>query len=334
MLRLSGLIIALLLPLGGTAAPSSAEQQRQWFAEARQALDKSQMQRFASLAARLRDYPLYPYLELWQARQALDEGRDEFVARILARHADIPEVVDLRLAWIKSLAKRGQWPHVAEQLQRYPAAAANLPEIAMLALWRTGHQEEAMRRFSKRWQQGTSTSDMAYALERAWMKSGHPDSRERLGRIAALAKQGRWQAVQKLAEPLSEAGRAWLSAWRRLQRDPAAIAAQWPRHIDAQTGRAMLDDVLRRLARRDVHGAWQAIGELHDPLLNEELRNIYRRRVALRAARQHLPEAANWLARLPASVQTADTRAWLVRLHLLAGNDKAALAAIRAMPDD
>ena len=337
-MRLPILIAALMMSSICTAEAASApapdiSQQRQIFIEARQALDTGRMDRFVQLKNSLKNYPLYPYLEIWSAQKGLDRQKDELVESMLEKHAGIPEAVDLRIAWIKSLAERGQWPHVAEQLALLPGVAAQLPEIAMVTLWRTGMADEAISRFSQRWVQGYSVSDVAAPLELAWTRLGHPTAEERRGRMLVLAGQGDWAQVHKLAEGLPDKDQLWVQLWQSMQDDPAASLANWPKSLPETVRNMMLDDAMHRLARADVRLAWETLHR-HRKQFDAEQFSILEQRIALKAARQHVPEAAGWLASLSRSRQSAETRAWRVRLYLLQQDSRQALKAIRAMPDD
>ncbi len=333
-MRLNGLIVVLLMSWTGAAEAAVAadvKQQRQWFSEARAALKADNDEHFEQLKSRLKDYPLFPYLELWQARHALALQQDGLVETMLSRHADIPEAVDLRLAWVRELARRGQWPHVAEQLALLPGMATQLPEIAMVTLWRNGHKDEAMSIFTRRWMQGAASADISLALKHAWQKQGHPTVDERWARITVLARRGLWQQVSGLASGLLARQQPWVRQWQLMQQNPEAILTDWQADMDQAVSRRMFGDILHRLARQDVLLAWQALHR-NRHIAGDELAE-YQRRIALRAARQHLPEAADWLAGLPRARQNSETRAWQVRLYLLQQDNRRALKAIRAMPE-
>ncbi|HKI62169.1 MAG TPA: transglycosylase SLT domain-containing protein [Mariprofundaceae bacterium] len=337
-MRLPGMIAVLLMSSIGAAEASSLPssditQQRQAFESARQALDAGQTGQFERLKAGLKNYPLYPYLELWQAQKELERQQDRLIEPMLEKHAGIPEAIDLRVAWIRNLAERGQWPHVAKQLAMLPGVAEKFPEIAMVTLWRTGMKDEAIAQFSQRWQQGYSSSDIAVPLEQAWARLGHPTEEERRGRIMVLAGQGDWPQISKLAEELPESDLLWVQQWQSMQDDPGAAFANWPKSLPDPVQRAMLGDAMHRLARQDVRLAWQALHRYHKLFDAGQLSGL-EQRIALKAARQHVPEAAVWLASLSRGSQTAETRAWRVRMYLLQQDNRHALKAIRAMPGE
>ena len=308
--------VAFSAEVDATASEATIDQQRQWFAEARQALDADKTEQFAHLKSRLVHYPLFPYLELWQAQKALEQHRDDQVAMALEKHAGIPEAVDLRLSWIKSLAERGQWPHVAGQLAHLPGVEENMPDIAMVTLWRTGRKPEALEQFGMRWQQGMTTSDIAVPLERAWLALGHPLPQESRARIVVMAGKGRWGQVKALAEALGENERQWLQQWRSMQADPVAGLEQWVKSKDRKSwnsaiARAMLDDVMHRMARQDVRTAWKSLHQYRRVFDAGDLGTL-KKRIALKAA----------------SLQPR------ARLYLLGQDHRRILRAIRAMPEE
>ncbi len=318
-----------------TAAQAGTDpilQQRQWFGEARAALDAGHMQQFQTLQKKLSQYPLTPYLEIWQAWKEPGEGNDRQVADVLKRNADIPESADLYLAWIESLAERGQWPHVARHLERFPAARAQLPEIAMLSLWYNGKHKEALGQFGEYWCQGRHFQRSVQQLEKAWLKAGHPQVDEAWQRIGVLANRGKWSEIRRISKALPKNERAWVRQWQRMQHEPLQALQQWSSGgMRAHPAQLMLTDALRRLSYKDPEQAWAQLKRLGDAFEAEQL-HLLQRRIALRGARQHLSQASAWLAALPAGQQDAKSRAWQVRLHLLQGAWDKALATIKAMP--
>ena len=330
------LLSALLLSPPAISADDSIEAQRQMFIEARIALNQDRLDDFRRLRVALDDYPLAPYLDIWQAYREIDAGNDAAVLAVLVEHADVPEALELHVAWVESLAGRGEWPQVANHIGDFSGTAAILSEIAMLSRWYVGRQEEAMKQFSLRWQQGRKLTAMVEPLHKAWKKQGHPTLGERWGRIITLAGQGKWRQVDKLASALSRKHRGWLKQWRRVQNDPERALAKWPAGIDPRLARRMMSDGLNRLSRKNVLTAWELLHKLDSAVIDEDIGRrafaAFERSIALRAARQHLLLAAGWLAGLPAAKQNEETRAWLVRLNLLYHDWQGALAVMETMP--
>ena len=319
-----------------SAHQTSLKQQRIWFQQAHRALNKHDMKTFRRLQAKLTDYPLTPYLEIWHARKALKKNNDELASTTLLRYADIPESTYLRRAWFKSLAKRGRWTHVADMMTHYPRLASRYADTAMLANWPVGKTQLAIKQFSERWQKGKKFP-VAYALlQQAWTKQGHPTTSERWNLIGRLARQGTWTQARKLARPLPKTQRHWLTYWHDVRKSPEKALQHLPASMQPAQAAMIISDGIKRLSRSDAGKAWALLKRL-EALDTQHINGDYlaelERFIALRAARQHKPEAAQWLASLDESVQNEDTRGWRNRMHILQHDWQATLEAIAAMPE-
>jgi len=312
----------------------SMEKQRAWFKEARDALQSDDLPRFKRIKERLKDYPLMPYLEIWHARKKLEQDDDFNLPTVLNQYAKIPEIMDLRLARIKNLAKRGQWPHVAIALKKSPySIQQQLPEISMLSLWYTGEKKEALKRLSEHWEKGHDLSDLAKRLHQKWQAQGHPTRDEIWMRIGVFAKRGKWQKVRELEKLLPQQEHKWIRRWQAMQDDSQTGLKQWklskrPYHIAEAM---IINDGLKRLSRNDAVSAWKSLHRLQRVFEEKQFLKI-EQRIALRAAGEHSFIAAKWLAELPKTMQTEKTRAWQIRLQLLYGHWLKALQAMKKLP--
>ena len=327
-------LLLVICAAPAVAAASSVEAQRAWFYEAREALDAGQMEHYRELRAHLNNYPLTPYLELWEAEKQLKKGNDRAVGRALEKYAAIPEASDIKIAWIENLAERGQWHQVAAALKKSPPVADRMPDIAMMTLWYTGKQDEALALFSKRWIRGYQPTELTYNLHRKWQQAGHPVREEVWRRIGHFARSGDWRQVTTIAKHLPQRDRPWISRWQAVQQHPQQAMRQWKLsergHIAATL---IVDDGMQRLSRDDAASAWEELHRLQ-PLFDPYRFNHLERNIALRGARQHLQAASAWLASLPASMQNEDTRTWQVRVHLIHGEWFEAMKAIKALPEE
>ncbi|OIO71039.1 MAG: hypothetical protein AUJ57_07575 [Zetaproteobacteria bacterium CG1_02_53_45] len=315
----------------------SIEQQRQWFEQARNALDKNNMESFHGLKAKLADYPLTAYLDIWQAREELKQGHDALAIKVIAQHADVPETINLRVAWIEDLAKRKQWSKISQQFEKDPADIKRLPEIFMVSSWHNGAKERALQQFSENWIKGHKVSEFAEALQQNWLKQGHPTQAERWARIDRLALQGQWKQAKEVAKALPKAQQQWLNYWQNVQKQPEQQLAQWPAGINITASRMILADGLNRLSRIDPVKAWdslQLVRTTADQGISSSFYSLVEKDIALRAARQHMQLAAGWLNALPVADQDEDTRAWQARLHILNQEWQKAMQVIDAMPQN
>lgn len=327
------MLMFLALLQSEAMASTSLERQRQQFSEAKVALESGDMDRYKALKAKLKGYPLMPYLEIWQASNYIDHGYDMQVQNVLAKHESIPEAVDLQIEYVKNLAQRGQWSHVAPVLDKLKAADRLLPEISMLTLWYTDRKDEALDRFSERWQRGFEGSNLSFRIERKWRALGHPTRQELWKRIGTLVRQGKWGEVRELEKRLGKQDRKWLARWDAMQQDPFAVLSTWNTHQYHIAVTEMLSDGLQRLSRYDAASAWQVLQHLK-PLFDHALLLKFERRIALRAATEQVADAAEWLTALPEALQDAKTRGWVIRIHLVYGQWSEALKAIQQLPEN
>ena len=327
------LCIALLWTGQPASAATTLEQQRLLFQQARSALARHDMARAQTLRRKLGGYPLAPYIDIRIAQHRMAAGDDTMVAEAIARYPDIPESRDLHLAWIKNLAKRGQWPAVAEQLTRLPAAAVRYPRIAMQAAFYSGNRADAVARFSRYWQRGGRITHALAPIARAWRRAGNPTNQARWQRITRLMPQGKWRLVRPLLTHLRATDRQLVAHWHRGQRHPDTVLARWPLPSRPSAHEAqVLTRLLRRLSLREPESAWHYATRLQLAFDHRQWLAL-QRNLALRAARHQLPVAATWLAQLPDAAQNDATRGWRTRLLLQARDWRGVLQAISAMPD-
>lgn len=326
-------LIFIAMLLCAFVAQASVAEQRELFEQAKVALNNNDLRTYDELKTQLYGYPLLPYLDIWTARKSLKKGDDSTVPEIISRHSDVPESINLRVAWLKHLAKKGQWNKISNHLDQYTADKKRLPEIAMVSLWKRNMKEEALTQFSKRWIKAKRISGYSTALYHAWQKAGHPTKDERWLRIAHHANDGKWKRIYSEKRHLSRGEQKLIAYWQKLQKRPETLLTSWPDKVEPLPARLILADALIRLSRSDVEKAWflaqqlRARNELPDEIMAELAQKI-----ALRAARQHNPLAIAWLHSLPEQVQTEDTRSWLTRLLIIQQKWQATITAIDAMP--
>jgi soluble lytic murein transglycosylase len=319
----------LLLPQWALALTA----QQTSFKEAREALRHNDLTTFNRLYADLASYPLRPYLDVWRYWNHLDDSsNDGRVERILAVYRAIPEATDLRIRWIRALAKRGKWRLVAEQIALLPKGKHPDQSIMLLSLWKNGHKKKAVAQYSRYWRKVSTPLTSLSAIDKQWRKAGHPTADDVWARVTRQVKKGRWSAAKKIAKALPKRDRAWLSYWQKMQKDPEKWLKQAPkRNISPAQLAKVFDDGLRRLAKKDVLSSWHVYQSLR-PRLKAPHDGILMRHIALRAAYQHKPQAITWLQQLAPAMRTDTTRTWPARLWLVQGKWSQALGAIDALP--
>jgi len=331
-------LLSSLLPfiiIANASEPmTNTELQRAYFTEARQALKNNDIQAFQHLRDQLVTYPLAPYLDIWYAYHALDHNDDDAIKNILARYHDIPETLDLRIAWIKNLAKRGQWPHVATQLKLINNVEQRLPKIALRSAWYNGNKESAFQLLSNQWSTGKDIHTYAIPfLYPAWKEAGFPHSNSSYARIIYFAKHGQWARIQPLQETLPHNEQEILAMWKSAQTKAKFDWHNVHKHLaNNRLTYPLIKDLLRRLSATDIAASWQQLTAAKSYLSAKQF-GYLQQKIALRAAKQHKILASTWLASLDTKFQNNKTRAWHVRILLLQHKWKQAIAAMQAMPE-
>lgn len=125
--RIPLLLATLALCLPAHAAQDAYKEVREAFKNAYERIDDAPQVDQAD-SDKLRDYPLYPYLQAARLNRALD-GKPETLAAVdervddfLTRYAREPVTRDLRRKWLSSLADRAIWP---TYLKHYRDSAAD-----------------------------------------------------------------------------------------------------------------------------------------------------------------------------------------------------------------
>ncbi len=327
--------LALLINSSDTYASSDTtyKYQRQTFQQAQIALKQKNIPLFQKLRNTIPDYPLTPYLDIWQALQWVQQENDYNVWQVLQQYPNIPESRSLRQAWIKSLAKRGQWPQVAEQLKHIRNNAQHYPTITPLSLWYNGRPKEALATLSQAWQSGHTLPERAPKLLAAWKAAGHPNHHDMWQRVLYHIQHKQWNKTQPFTRHLSPQEQSWVRLWHKVQKKPEhGLLTSHLYHITPKLMASITHDGLRRLARNDIEKAWKILQHIQSQLNTQDFLK-QERYLALRAARQHNPVAIAWLASLPPSMQTSKTYAWRARLLLMQQQWQQALHVIQDMPE-
>jgi len=332
------LLFLLAIPLPAFFSLSYAtpnqtiKQQREWFKEARKALKRNKIKRFTELRLKLEKYPLAPYLDIWLSWKHLDKGSAQGIEKTLSQYADIPESHELRLAWIRYLAGKGQWVRVLKEINGLSHGKPFVFTVQLQSLWHTGRKDEAAGLIGEHWLKGERIKPRWRPVFSHWKKMGHPSNREVWERIRGQMTRGRIRSARRNITYLGKRGRIWFRRWLNMRRNPEKTLRAWRwRTLGRRYREYILIDGLKLLARRDAGLAWKLLAR-HKGRLSTRAYAELQHDVALYAARQHLAKAARWLARIRPEDRNSDIWQWQIRSQLLNGRWLPALKTIQAMP--
>ncbi len=313
------------------AEPSAA--QRQLFTEVERAARADPDGAWRLRAGPLRAYPLWPYVEYAALGARPKTTPPDQVRAFLKLRADSPLAMRLRRSMLDTWSEQQRWEEVASldhpeldergDCQVYAAKIArnqvtDALAARMLATWSQPHVLVPACDPMQRWlnREGRITPDRVDA------------------RIDAALEAGTPAVLQQLASRVSTARAQELSRLVRALQNPAdelANAAAWP---DTEASRVAASHGIAALAKRDSDRAiarWQQLEPVFTWKESERGRALAG--IALWRAASYLPDAAAWLARVPAASRTDQLREWQMREAQARGDHKATIAAFDAMTE-
>ena len=331
-LPITTLACALALAILGstTFAPRAGAQSDADFLAAKAAYDKADRVALDALAPRLAGHVLEPYVRYWQLRLRFDVTDAEALRAFLAREAGGPLADELRVAWLKWLAARGQWDTFGEEL---PKTASEDVELACYAAQyrRQREGDAALAAAKPLWFTGRSLPDACAPLFDALIANGDLTTADRIARLRLAAAAGNTRLAQALGTALPPRERIAERDFARVDRDPLAALNKAEFVLKQPPGRELALYAVERAARKDPQGTRAAWVRLR-PLLPEAERLYGNGRIAFHAARQHVADANLWYREAAGAPLSDEQHAWRVRAALRAQDMGDVAAAIDAMP--
>ena len=192
---------------------------------------------------------LRPYLEFELRRQRISDFDDDSMSQFLARHRDWSFATQLELTWLRSLVSRNRHQSVLQygaQVDDAKVACGRAQarialdqteglEAEIAALWRVGRSQPR-------------ACDPAFAW---WRRQGNPDTTLGWQRFELAMAANEVTLARYLRRYLDRNQRTWADRWLALRARPSVAlseARQWPA---SAASRAIIEDGLVRLARRD-----------------------------------------------------------------------------------
>lgn len=324
--------LALALLCASLAAPAAdpTPAQRRDFVAALEAARSGPPGRWQDLARGLEDYPLAPWVEHHALARDLERADAAAVEAFIAREAGTLAGERLRGLWLRRQAAHGHW-------RRFLAAWSPQDELALRcrhveARVATGATEGLVAEARALWLRGSSLPPDCDAML-AWLRrQGALDAASVWQRVELAARERNHGLIGSLAALLPDRAADEARRYAALARDPAAQLAQAGAWADTPRARRHVALAVASLARRDhvlAGRRWDALAPRY--AFDDADRGIAIGAIALRKAAGYEPDAAAWLARLPASGVEPAVREWAVREGLARRDWAAAATALAAL---
>jgi soluble lytic murein transglycosylase len=305
--------------------PSQRAAFKQAYAAASQGGDS-----WRALAAGLRNYPLYPYLQAASLEHDIQLIDRPTVEAYLRQYPDLIPADDLRRHFLQELARRQDWDNFQAMYQ--PGLGDALTCDALQAKIEDGTPLDFNKDLAALWTSPSLPSACDPVLQAA-----HDQgllTRERLwARIDIAADAGKGGTISGLVQWLQGDDVQVAQRLAQALNDPAAAVAAAPSWPDTARSRQAATLALVRMARRQsisADTAWQQLQSRFQfaPTQRDSILNA----LAVFHATDYDSNALARLINLPPSAQTDVSREWRVRVALAEQNWSAVLAAIDAMP--
>ncbi|HUW38467.1 MAG TPA: transglycosylase SLT domain-containing protein [Rhodocyclaceae bacterium] len=315
-------LLLFLFPLLAAAAPGD-----EYILAARAAYRNGERLELAEALRALKDQGneanvLEPWAEYWQLSQRIaDDGvLDGRVAAdvngFLERQANTYPAEKLRREWLKALGKGGQWQAFEDAyplLQQPDQELVCYAAQSRLALYQDSAALEALR---PQWFSAADLPESCMPLMAQLITAGRISERDIWERMRRLLAAKKLDQAEKIA--------SYLPKRQAPQRKTLLAIAERPRHYlddsldSAHIGRLkreLLRYAVERLARVDAMVAaseWQKIQGAYSV---EERGHVWGR-IAMAAARAHLPQALTWYGYAEQAPLSEEQIAWQARAAL------------------
>ncbi len=333
---LVGAALVFSLFLGSAAATgvdqasSDRAQQREQFKAAWAAASRGDQATVLQAAFDLRDYPLTPFLEFELLRQRIDQVPEVVVEQFLARHRDWSFASALELAWLRSLARRGEY----ETLVRHGRGSGNAEVQCHLARadLAAGRTEGLATKVESLWLVGQSqhrACDPAFAW---WRRQGYLTPDLAWQRFHLALRAGETGMARYLRRYLDQDRRFWADRWLSLQTQLYPTLREARRWQDHEQSRLIVETGLIRLARSDwerAESAWRLL-QAHFSWPAEQQGRI-RREIALYRAVALDAGALDAISDLAPVLIDQQMLEWRVRASLAHGQWETVLDSIQSM---
>ena len=250
-----------LVSTAGSVWADSLDQQRQRYAQIKQAWDNKQMDQVEQLMPTLQDYPLYPYLQYRLLAQDLDQEAGLAIKNFIQQYPTLPPAKSLQTRFVNVLAHRQDWQGILSFSPDEPKpvqARCNW----YYAKWATGQQQTAFTGAKSIWLRGSALPADCDRLFSVWQASGQLSPITILERIRLAMKAGNDSLVNYLAKMLPADYQTTASALLALQQNPQTVTTFAATLGPTDFTRMATSYAFARVAREDMDNARMMIPQL------------------------------------------------------------------------
>lgn len=301
------------------------------FRAAREAFRRGQAARLDQAAARLRAYPLEPWVQYWQIRLRLETAAPAEVEAMLARLADTRAGDQLRADWLKQLGRSGQWKAFAAARPLLVNGDAEI-ECHTHAQRSASGNRAALREARPLWFTGRDLPESCSPVFHALIATGDLTADDIWARIRLAFEAGQVAAARRISD-------TFLPSAQQADARQVELAAGNPQgflerkhELRSRAQREVVMFAAHRLARTSPQNAALAWDRIDDQFSPAERAYTWGA-IAWLGARWLDPEALGWFSRAASAPLNDEMLSWQVRAALRAGAWPEVLAAVDRMSE-
>jgi len=306
--------------------------QRSLYQLAEQAYKKGHYQKFKRLTARLENYPLQPYLEYKTLTRNISSLSKQQIYSFLQENHDTVIGNRFRLRLIKHAYRTQNWQALIDVYQ--PGYGTAIECKYLNALIHTHQSELAFPIIENIWLSASSQPKSCDPVFKHWEVKGHKTPELIWQRFKLAISTGNRSLAAHLVKsmPANDAGIA--RTWIKVHRTPEHVTSNEILKLQHPEKSSILIHGLKRLSYRDIDKAINAFHQLKKYNFTDQQTIDISRRFGLQLARQHMPDANIWLARVPESHSQKQVKEWRIRTAIRQGDWSLVLKGIAQLDID
>ena len=305
--------------------------QREKYRQAESALRRGRHSTFKQLLDSLQDYPLYPYLQYQQMARKLGSLTQAEIDLFLQTNDGTIIADQLRFKLMNYYARNQRWQELVHIYQ--PQPSTHLQCKYLQALIETNQSEQAFTMAEQVWLTGKSQPNACDPVFSAWETAGHRTNELTWQRIKLAMASGRTRLAQHLSASLPNQDQEVVNLWVRAHRKPDVVLSNYMQQLQHEEKNHILIHAIKRLTHRDIDQAielWHKLDATGQFSQQEQF--AVSRYIGLKLARNHHPDAYDWLNRIPPELADTETQEWAIRSSIRHANWPQVLTAIENMP--
>jgi len=307
--------------------------QRKLYQQAQQAYKKHHYYKFRQLSAKLRDYPLQPYLQYKALMYKPSALTDTQIFHFLQHNDDTVIGDRFRGKLIKHTASTKNWQRLIDIYR--PGYGVTAQCHYLNALLQTQQQNIAYPKIKNLWLSANSLPKSCDPIFKQWQAAGKKTPAIIWQRFKLAMSVNKHRLAKYLIKSMPAEDAQIAKLWIKIHRHPDLVTSSEMLNIHHPEQAAILQHGLLRLGYSDIDQAIEAYHQLKQPPFSQRFSDQQNaeitRHFGLRLARKHLPDAGIWLSLIPEKYADKPVKEWRIRTAIRQGDWSHVLQAINQL---